>query len=249
MKILVAVKRVVDYNVKVHALPDHSGLDTAGAKMSMNPFDEIALEAAVQLRQKNPGTEVVAVSIGGGKTADTLRVALAMGADRAIQVETEAPLQPLAVAKVLARVAEDEKPDLIITGKQAIDNDASQVPSMLSALLGMPVATCVNRIDVNGNSVTVVRETDDGMMTVRASLPAVLSADLRLAEPRYVTLPAMMKAKKKPIAALKAGDLGLDLADRLAMQTVVEPEGRSGGVKLSGVDELIDVLRNKVKAL
>ncbi len=230
MKILVAVKRVVDYNVKVHALPDHSGLDTAGAKMSMNPFDEIALEAAVQLRQKNPGTEVVAVSIGGGKTADTLRVALAMGADRAIQVETEAPLQPLAVAKVLARVAEDEKPDLIITGKQAIDNDASQVPSMLSALLGMPVATCVNRID-------------------RASLPAVLSADLRLAEPRYVTLPAMMKAKKKPIAALKAGDLGLDLADRLAMQTVVEPEGRSGGVKLSGVDELIDVLRNKVKAL
>ena len=249
MKILVAVKRVVDYNVKVHALPDHSGLDTATAKMSMNPFDEIAVEAAVQIKEKNPGTEVVAVSIGGGKTADTLRVALAMGADRAIHVDSDALLQPLSVARVLARVAQDEKPDLIVTGKQAIDNDASQVPSMLSAMLDMPVAICVNRIDIADGAVTVVRETDEGMMTVKAALPAAVSADLRLAEPRYVTLPSMMKAKKKPIAVVKAAELGLDLADRLAMTEVVEPAGRSAGVKLGSVDELVDVLKNKVKAL
>jgi len=249
MKILVAVKRVVDYNVKVHALPDHSGLDIATAKMSMNPFDEIAVEAAVQIKEKNPGTEVVAVSIGAGKTADTLRVALAMGADRAIHVESEALLQPLSVARVLARVAQDEKPDLIVTGKQAIDNDASQVPSMLSAMLDMPVATCVNKIDIDGGAVTVVRETDEGMMTVKADLPAVVSADLRLAEPRYVTLPSMMKAKKKPIAVVKAAEMGLDLADRLTMLEVVEPAGRSAGVKLGSVDELVDVLKNKVKAL
>ncbi len=249
MKILVAVKRVVDYNVKVHPLADHSGPDIATAKMSMNPFDEIAVEAAVQLKEKNPGAEVVAVSIGSGKTPDTLRVALAMGADRAIHVDCSTALQPLAVARVLAKVAADEKPDLILTGKQAIDNDASQVPSMLSAMLDMPVACFVNKIDVAGNEVTAVCETDEGMMTVKAAMPVVLSADLRLAEPRYVTLPSMMKAKRKPIAALKAEEMGLDLADRLTMQEVVEPAGRTGGQKLSGVDELIDVLKNKAKVL
>lgn len=249
MKILVAVKRVVDYNVKVHPLADKSDVDTSTAKMSMNPFDEIAVEAAVRLKEKGAADEVVAVGIGPAKTLDTLRVALAMGADRAVHVQTDAFVEPLAVAKTLAAVAKKETPDLILLGKQAIDNDAAQVPQMLSALLDLPVAVCATSIAVEGGKVTVSRETDEGLLTVSASLPAVVSADLRLAEPRYVTLPSMMKAKKKPVETVDIASVGVDLARRVILKSVEEPAGRTGGVKLASVDELIDVLKNKEKVL
>ena len=249
MKILVAVKRVVDYNVKVHVLPDHSDVDIATAKMSMNPFDEIAVEQAVRMKEKGQADEVVAVSIGGAKTVDTLRVALAMGADRAVHVVLEGTPEPLAVAKILKAVAEREMPDVFFFGKQAIDNDAAQVPQMVSAMLDMPVASNVSAVELEGTRLTAVRETDSGLMRVAADLPVVLSADLRLAEPRYVTLPNMMKAKKKPVEVIAAADLAADVSDNLRRIEVVEPPARAAGQKLSGVDQLIDVLKNKEKVL
>lgn len=249
MKILVAVKRVVDYNVKVHVLPDNSGVDIATAKMSMNPFDEIAIEAAVRLKEAGKADEIVAVGIGAAKTVDTLRVAMAMGADRSVHVTTDDALEPSAVAKVLAKVVQSEQPDLVLLGKQAIDDDASQVAQMLSARVGMPVATCANKIELDDGTVTVERETDDGSMTVKAALPAIVTADLRLAEPRYVTLPSMMKAKKKPVQAIALSDFGLDVAARLRTLSVQEPPARAAGVKLNSVDELIHVLKNTAKVL
>lgn len=250
MRILVAVKRVVDYNVKVHVLPDHSDVDTANVKMSMNPFDEIAVEQAVRLKEAGKADEVVVVSIGPDKTVDTLRVAMAMGADRAIHIKhDDTKVEPLAVAKLLAAVVKREEPGLVLLGKQAIDNDAGQVPQMLSALLDWPVAINVSSLQLEGSKITCVRETDTGLMKVEGELPAVVSADLRLAEPRYVTLPNMMKAKKKPVDAIEAADVA-DIGKRtLDLQEVIEPPARSAGVKLNSVDELIDVLKNTAKVL
>lgn len=250
MRILVAVKRVVDYNVKVHVLPDHSDVDTANVKMSMNPFDEIAVEEAVRLKEAGKADEVVAVSIGPDKTVDTLRVALAMGADRAVHIKHEdTKMEPISVAKLLAAVVARENPGLVLMGKQAIDNDAGQVPQMLSALTDMPVAINVSGLELEGNVITCVRETDTGLMKVQGELPAVVSADLRLAEPRYVTLPNMMKAKKKPIEAIDAAQLAEIGAKTVQMTEAVEPPARSAGVKLNSVDELIDVLKNTAKVL
>lgn len=249
MKILVAVKRVVDYNVKVHVLADHSGLDIATAKMSMNPFDEIAVEQAVRFKEKGVADEVVAVSIGAAKTVDTLRVALAMGADRAIHVNTDAMLDPADVARTLAQICEKETPDIVLLGKQAIDDDAGQVPQMLSALVDYPVAINVNSVEITGNQVTAVRETDAGVLRVQAEMPVVLSADLRLAEPRYVTLPNMMKAKRKPVETIALEELGIAPLAEVSLLEVVEPPTRAAGVQLNSVDELVDVLKNKVKAL
>ncbi len=250
MRILVAVKRVVDYNVKVHVLPDHSDVDIANVKMSMNPFDEIAVEQAVRLKEAGKADEVVAVSIGPDKTVDTLRVALAMGADRAVHIKhDDTKLEPIAVAKLLAAVVKREEPGLVLLGKQAIDNDAGQVPQMLSALVDMPVAINVSGIELDGTKITCVRETDTGLMKVEGELPAVVSADLRLAEPRYVTLPNMMKAKKKPVDAVEAAELADIGARTVQMIEAVEPPARSAGVKLNSVDELIDVLKNTAKVL
>lgn len=249
MKILVAVKRVVDYNVKVHALADHSDVDIATAKMSMNPFDEIAVEEAVRLKEAGKADEIVAVSIGPAKTADTLRVAMAMGADRALHVVCDERIEPINVAKILAAVARRENPDLILMGKQAVDNDAGQVPQMLSAMLETPVAINASGLELDGTRLSVLRETDAGLMRVAADLPAVVSADLRLAEPRYVTLPKMMKAKKKPIEEVAAAELEPNLAKTLELVSVVDPEARAAGVKLESVDALVDVLKNKLKVL
>lgn len=249
MKILVAVKRVVDYNVKVHILPDHTNVDTATVKMSMNPFDEIAVEAAVRQKEQGFADEVVALTVGPAKSVDTLRVALAMGADRGIHMHTEEDIEPCTVANLIARVVETEKPDLVIFGKQAIDNDASQVAQMVSALCNMPLATSAGSISIEATRLTVVRESDNGHQTVTADLPAVVSADLRLAEPRYVTLPNMMKAKKKPVETIEAETTGIALARRVVLESVDEPAGRSAGVKLANVDELIDTLRNKLKVI
>ena len=250
MRILVAVKRVVDYNVKVHVLPDHSDVDTANVKMSMNPFDEIAVEQAVRLKEAGKADEVVVVSIGPDKTVDTLRVAMAMGADRAIHIKhDDTKVEPLAVAKLLAAVVKREEPGLVLLGKQAIDNDAGQVPQMLSAMLDMPVAINASGLELDGARLTVLRETDAGLLRVAADLPAIVSADLRLAEPRYVTLPNMMKAKKKPVETIAAADLEPNLSQSLQLVNVVDPPARTAGVKLASVDELIDVLKNKVKVL
>ena len=249
MKILVAVKRVVDYNVKVHVLPDHSDVDIVTAKMSMNPFDEIAVEQAVRLKEAGKADEVVVVSIGPAKTVDTLRVAMAMGADRALHITWDNHLEPFGVAKLLAKVVERERPDLLIFGKQAIDNDAAQVPQMISAMCDLPVATNVSKLALDGTTVTATRETDSGLLTVKSELPCIVSADLRLAEPRYVTLPNMMKAKKKPVETLAAQDLVADLAPLNIRTEVVEPPARAAGQKLDNVDQLIDVLKNKVKVL
>ncbi len=249
MKILVAVKRVVDYNVKVHALPDHSDVDIATAKMSMNPFDEIAVEQAARLKEAGKADEIVAVSIGPEKTVDTLRVAMAMGADRALHVASDARLEPIHVARILAAVCRRENPDLILMGKQAVDNDAGQVPQMLSAMLDMPVAINASGLELEASRISVLRETDAGLMRVEADLPAVVSADLRLAEPRYVTLPKMMKAKKKPVETVAATELVEDLGASLTLLNVIDPPAREAGVKLESVDALVDVLKNKLKLL
>ena len=249
MKILVAVKRVVDAKIKVRPLSDHSGVDVKLAKMAMNPFDEIAVEKAVSLRESGVADEVVAVTAGPLKAVDTLRVAMAIGADRSIHVRTDDALEPLAVAKILRAVVEREKPDLVLLGKQAIDNDAGQVPSMMSALLDMPVATNVSKLEIDGGSVTCVRETDTGLMTVKGELPAVVSADLRLAEPRYVTLPAMGKARKKPVEDIELAGLGIDTAPRIRILGVEEPPARKAGVMVSGVDELVDRLKNEAHVI
>ena len=249
MKILVPVKRVVDYNVKVRVKADQSGVDLANVKMSMNPFDEIAVEEALKLKEAGKATEVIAVSAGTSASQETLRTALAMGADRAILVETDADLQPLAVAKLLKAVADKESPGLVITGKQAIDDDAGQVGQMLAALLAWPQVTFVSKVTADGGKLTVVREIDGGLETVEVATPAVLTADLRLNTPRYATLPNIMKAKKKPLDVLKPDALGVDVAPRLKTLKVAEPPRRKGGVMVKDVAELVAKLKNEAKVI
>jgi electron transfer flavoprotein beta subunit len=249
MKILVPIKRVVDYNVKVRVKPDGTGVDTANVKMSMNPFDEIAVEEAVRLKEKGVATEVVAISCGTAACQETLRTALALGADRAILVETDAELQPLAVAKLLRAVAGDEKPELVIFGKQAIDDDANQTGQMFAALMGWPQATFASKVAVADGKATVTREIDGGLETVEMTLPAVVTTDLRLNEPRYATLPNIMKAKKKPLATTTPAALGVDVAPRLVTLRVVEPPKRKGGGKVADVKELVAKLRNEAKVI
>jgi len=249
MKILVTAKRVVDYNVKVRVKPDGSGVDTSNVKMSMNPFDEIAVEEAVRLREKGVATEVVAVSCGPAACQETLRNALAIGADRAILVETDVDLQPLAVAKLLRAIVAKEAPQLVILGKQAIDDDANQVGQMLAALLDWPQGTFASKVEVGNGKLTVKREIDGGNETVEAALPAVVTADLRLNEPRYATLPNIMKAKKKPLEVVTPDALGVDVAPRLAILGVAEPPKRQGGGKVADVKELVAKLRNEAKVV
>jgi electron transfer flavoprotein beta subunit len=249
MKILVPVKRVVDYNVKVRVKADGSGMETAGVKMSMNPFDEIAVEEAVRLKEKGVATEIIAVSLGVAQCAETIRTALAMGADRGILVETDAELQPLAVAKLLKAIAEKEQPKLIILGKQAIDDDMSATGQMLAALLDWPQGTFASKISIEGEQMTVIREVDGGLETITIDLPAIVTTDLRLNEPRYASLPNIMKARKKPIANMKPADLGVDPAPRLTLLKVSEPPKRKAGVKVGSVAELVSKLRNEAKVI
>jgi electron transfer flavoprotein beta subunit len=249
LKILVPVKRVVDYNVKVRVKSDQSGVELTGVKMSINPFDEIAVEEAVRLREAGTATEVVAVSCGTTACQETLRSALAMGADRAILVETDAELQPLAVAKLLKAVAEREQPQMVICGKQAIDDDANQTGQMLAALMGWPQATFASKVAVGEGVVAVTREIDGGLETVELKLPALVTADLRLNEPRYATLPNIMKAKKKPLDVLPAAETGVDIAPRLRHARHAEPAARKGGIKVADVAELVNKLRNEAKVI
>ncbi len=249
MKILVAVKRVVDYNVKVRAKADGSGVETANVKMSMNPFDEIAVEEAVRLQEAGKAGEIVAVSLGVAACQDTIRTALAMGADRGILVETDTELQPLAVAKLLKAIVEKEKPDLVILGKQAIDDDANQTGQMLAALLGWPQGTFASKVEIGGAGIEVTREVDGGLETVALKLPAVVTTDLRLNEPRFVKLPNIMKAKKKPLDVLKPADLGVDVAPRLITLKVQEPPKRQAGIKVDTIAALVDKLRNEAHAI
>ena len=249
MKVLVAVKRVIDYNVKVRVRPDGSGVDTANVKMSMNPFDEIAVEEAVRLREKGVVTEIVAVSCGLAACQETLRTALALGADRAILVETDVELQPLAVAKLLRAVVDKEQPKVVLLGKQAIDDDANQTGQMLAALLGWPQGCFASRVDIAGDRATIKREVDGGLETIEIGLPAVVTVDLRLNEPRYATLPNIMKAKKKPMETVTPAALGVDAAPRLATLKVVEPPKRQGGGKVADVAELVAKLRNDAKVI
>jgi electron transfer flavoprotein beta subunit len=249
MKILVPVKRVVDYNVKVRVKSDGTGVETAGVKMSMNPFDEIGVEEAVRLKEKGAATEVIAVSLGVAACAETIRTALAMGADRGILVETDADLQPLAVAKLLAAIAKKEEPGLVILGKQAIDDDMSATGPMLAALLGWPQGTFASKVSVDGAGLTVTREVDGGLETVALSLPAIVTTDLRLNEPRYASLPNIMKARKKPIDMLKPEDLGVDVTPRLTVVKVSDPPGRKAGVKVASVAELVAKLKNEAKVI
>ena len=249
MKVLVPVKRVVDFNVKVRVKPDGSGVDTANVKMSMNPFDEIAVEEAVRLKEKSVATEIVVVSCGIAACQETLRTALAIGADRAILVETDVELQPLAVAKLLKAIVARESPQLVILGKQAIDDDANQTGQMLAALLDWPQATFASKVDIADGKVTVKREIDGGLETLAMALPAVITTDLRLNEPRYATLPNIMKAKKKPLEVVKPDALGVDVKPRLATLKVVEPPKRKGGGKVADAKELVAKLRNEAKVI
>ena len=249
MKILVPVKRVVDYNVKVRVKSDGSGVDIANVKMSMNPFDEIAVEEAVRLKEKGAATEVIAVSCGVTQCQETLRTAMAIGADRAILVETTEELQPLAVAKLLKAVVDKEQPGLVILGKQAIDDDCNQTGQMLAALADLPQATFASKVEVEGQNVNVTREVDGGLEVLALALPAVVTTDLRLNEPRYVTLPNIMKAKKKPMEVLKPEDLGVDVAPRLKTLKVSEPPKRSAGIKVPDVATLVDKLKNEAKVI
>jgi electron transfer flavoprotein beta subunit len=249
MKILVSVKRVVDFNVKVRVMADGSGVETANVKMSMNPFDEIAVEEAVRLREAGVATEIVVVSCGVQACQETLRTALAIGADRAILVQSDAELQPLAVAKLLKAVAQKESPQLVILGKQAIDDDSNQTGQMLAALLGWPQATFASKLRLAEGKAEVTREVDGGLETVSIRLPAVVTTDLRLNEPRYVTLPNIMKAKKKTLEVLKPDALGVDVAPRLTTVKVVEPAKRKAGAKVADAKALIEKLRNDAKVL
>ena len=249
MKILVPVKRVVDYNVKVRVKADGSGVETQGVKMSMNPFDEIGIEEAVRLKEKGVATEVIAVSLGIAACAETIRTALAMGADRGILVETEVELQPLAVAKLLRALVLREQPRLVILGKQAIDDDMNATGQMLAALLGWPQGTFASKITVAGDTLTVIREVDGGLETVELDLPAIVTTDLRLNEPRYASLPNIMKARKKPIETVKPADLGVDPAPRLTVLKVVEPAKRQAGAKVASVAELVAKLRTEAKVI
>jgi electron transfer flavoprotein beta subunit len=243
MKLLVPVKRVIDYNVKPRVKADGTGVDLANVKMSMNPFDEIAVEEAIRLKEKGVATEIVVVSIGPAKAQETLRTALAMGADRAILVASEEAVEPLAVAKILAKIAQEEQPGMVILGKQAIDDDANQTGQMLAALLGWAQGTFASKVEVEGEAVSVTREVDGGLETLRLKLPAIVTTDLRLNEPRYASLPNIMKAKSKPLAQKTADDYGVDLTPRLTTLHVREPSKREAGVKVASVDELIDRLR------
>lgn len=249
MKVLVPVKRVVDFNVKVRVKSDHTGVDIANVKMSMNPFDEIAVEEATRLKEQGVVTEVVAVSCGVAQCQETLRTAMAIGADRGILVQTDAELQPLAVAKILAELAKKEQPQLVVLGKQAIDDDANQTGQMLAALLDWPQATNASKVEVQGDRVQVTREVDGGLETLSLALPAVITTDLRLNEPRYVTLPNIMKAKKKPLETVSPADLGVDPAPRLKTLKVTEPPTRSAGVIVPDVATLVDKLKNEAKVV
>ena len=249
MKILVAVKRVVDYNVKVRAKADGSGPEIANAKMAMNPFDEIAVEEAVRLKERGIATEVVAISIGGDKVQETIRQAMAIGADRGIHIATEIEIQPLAAAKLLKAVAEKEQPQLIILGKQAIDDDSNQTGQMLAALLGQGQGTFASKLVMADGKATVTREIDGGLMTVELKLPAVVTTDLRLNEPRYATLPNIMKARSKPLAKMTAEELGVDVTPRVMLVKVEDPAKRKGGGKVKDVAELVDKLRNEAKVI
>jgi electron transfer flavoprotein beta subunit len=249
MKVLVPVKRVVDYNVKVRVKSDGTGVDIANVKMSMNPFDEIAVEEAVRLKEKGAVTEIVAVSCGVVQCQETLRTAMAIGADRAILVETDVELQPLAVAKLLKALVDKEQPGLVILGKQAIDDDCNQTGQMLAALAGLPQATFASKVEVADGTATVTREVDGGLETLKITLPAVVTTDLRLNEPRYVTLPNIMKAKKKPLETLKPVDLGVDVAPRIRTLKVSEPPKRGAGVKVPDVATLVAKLKNEAKVI
>ena len=249
MKVLVPVKRVIDYNVKVRVKADGSGVDLANVKMSMNPFDEIAVEESVRLKEKGTAQEIVAVSLGVQQCQETIRTALAMGADRGIHVLTDADLQPLDVAKMLKALADKEQPDLIVLGKQAIDDDANQTGQMLAALLGWPQGTFASKVVPGDGTVDVTREIDGGLETVQLRLPAVITTDLRLNEPRYASLPNIMKAKKKKIEQITPDDLGVEIAPRLVTLKVVEPPKRQGGVKVGSVPELVDKLKNEAKVI
>ncbi len=249
MKILVPVKRVVDYNVKVRVKSDQSGVDIANVKMSMNPFDEIAVEEAVRLKEKGVATEIIAVSCGPQQCQETLRTAMAIGADRAILVQTDVELQPLAVAKILKALVDREQPQIVILGKQAIDDDANQTGQMLAALADLPQATFASKLEVADGKATVTREIDGGLETISLSLPAVVTTDLRLNEPRYVTLPNIMKAKKKTLDVVKPEDLGVDPTPRLKTLKVSEPPARSAGVKVPDVATLVAKLKNEAKVI
>ena len=249
MKVLVPVKRVVDYNVKVRVKSDQSGVDIANVKMSMNPFDEIAVEEAVRLREKGVASEVIAVSCGLTNCQETLRTAMAIGADRAILVQSDVELQPLAVAKLLKAVLDKEQAQLVILGKQAIDDDANQTGQMLAALAELPQATFASKVEVADGKVTVTREVDGGLETLAITLPAIVTTDLRLNEPRYVTLPNIMKAKKKPLETVKPEDLGVDVTPRLKTLKVSEPPKRGAGVKVPDVAALVDKLKNEAKVI
>jgi electron transfer flavoprotein beta subunit len=249
MKVLVPVKRVVDYNVKVRVKSDGTGVDIANVKMSMNPFDEISIEEATRLKEKGVATEVIAVSCGVAQCQETLRTAMAIGADRAILVETSEELQPLAVAKLLKALVDKEQPQLVILGKQAIDDDCNQTGQMLAALLGWPQATFASKIDVADGKVSVMREVDGGMETLSLSLPAIITTDLRLNEPRYVTLPNIMKAKKKQMDNFKPEDLGVDVTPRIKTLKVSEPPKRSAGIIVPDVATLVDKLKNEAKVI
>ncbi len=249
MKVLVPVKRVVDANVKVRVKPDGSGVDLANVKMAMNPFDEIAVEEALRLKEGGKATEIVCVSIGAAQAAETIRTGLAMGADRGIHVKVEGTVEPLTVAKILKKIVDEEKPGLVILGKQAIDDDCNQTGQMLAALLGWPQGTFASKVAIDGDHVSVTREIDGGLQTVKLKMPAVVTTDLRLNEPRYASLPNIMKAKKKPIAEKTPQDLGVDTAPRLKVLKTSEPAGRKAGVKLKTVAELVDKLRNEAGVL
>ncbi len=249
MKVLVAVKRVVDYNVKIRVKADQSGVETQNVKFSMNPFDEIAVEEAVRLKEAGKVSEIIAVSVGPAAASETLRTALAMGADRGVLVQSDAEIQPLGVAKLLKALVDKEQPGLILLGKQAIDNDSNQTGQMLAALLGRPQGTFASKLELGEGSITVTREVDGGLETVGLSLPAVVTADLRLNEPRYASLPNIMKAKKKPIDTLSPADLGVDVTSRLMTLKVEEPAKRKAGIKVADVAALVDKLKNEAKVI
>jgi electron transfer flavoprotein beta subunit len=245
MKILVPVKRVVDYNVKVRVKPDQTGVDLANVKMSMNPFCEIAVEEAIRLKEKGVATEIVAVSIGPAQAQETIRTALAMGADRGILIQTDETVEPLAVAKLLKAVVEEESPELVLLGKQAIDDDANQTGQMLAALLDWPQGTFASKVEIADGKATVTREIDGGLQTIALQMPAIVTTDLRLNEPRYASLPNIMKAKRKPIDTKSPDDYGVDIAKRLEVLKVAEPAKREAGVKVETVAELVDKLKNE----
>ncbi|MDC0074516.1 electron transfer flavoprotein subunit beta/FixA family protein [Alphaproteobacteria bacterium] len=249
MKVMVAVKRVVDYNVKVRVKSDKSGVELTNVKMSMNPFDEIAVEEAVRLKESGKVSEILAVSIGPKQSQETIRTALAMGADKGLLIETDQEVQPLSVAKILQSIANEEKPDLIILGKQAIDDDSNQTGQMLSALLGYSQGTFASELEINDKKIKVTREIDGGLETLQLNLPAIITTDLRLNEPRYASLPNIMKAKKKPIEEKTPDDYGIDIKPRLTILKVEEPPKREGGIKVDSISELVDKLKNEAKVI